>query len=765
MSPQNFEDDYYAKLGSNSSSESDPESKLVKKKLKVKPKKIEETVTVQTLVEKEENPVQEEEETFVAPIVFEEESEKEEVKKPTFQVVHSSWDKDEKSAVKFKPGFSKSVKPLHTQKKVFDGKEEARRPKLGLYDKNQKHKKISLDDENTGFVRSGKMKHKKKEEKRVEDMVQNLTTRTGETVILGDVVSLKEFSEKIGISIVKLIAEFMKNGMIVNINSQIDFDTASLIADTFEVKIQKDTSAGVGVDDLIQGNIRDFLKEDDTALLVSRSPVVSIMGHVDHGKTSLLDQIRKSKVAASEAGGITQSIWAYQVEHNGRNITFLDTPGHEAFTVMRARGAKSTDIAILVVASDEGVKPQTIESISHAKEAGIPVIVAINKMDKESANPDYVKSQLAEHGLTPEDWGGDTPMVPVSALTGFWVEDLLEIILLSADILDLKANPDRAGVATVIESHLDIQLGPVATVLVNTGTIHNTDNIVCADAYGKIKVLRDFMGNKIRFASPGMPILIVWLDRVVEGWDILQAVATPEIAKQKSQEYREVFSRQKQKNASQLDMLMFRIKSGNLKQLKIVVKSDTNGSLEAIKNALLKLSTEETTVSIIHAGVGNITEGDVLMCQGSEALLVAFWVDVVPTAKRALEDAKIEFIQSKIIYHITERVEKIITGMLNTKEVEVILAEAIVWGIFYTSKEFTIVWLQIKTESVIEDKTFVRIIRKDKVVGKGKILSLKQWVEEMKKIEWPTECGIKLQSDIVPELKDIIEIYKITLQK
>ena len=515
--------------------------------------------------------------------------------------------------------------------------------------------------------------------------------------------------------------------MMMTINSQVDFDTASLIAEAFEIKLEKDNSAGIGVGDIASGNIKDLLIEDDSSKLIARAPVVSIMGHVDHGKTSLLDHIRKEQVAAGEAGGITQSIGAYQADCNGKKITFLDTPGHEAFTIMRSRGAKSTDIAILVVAADEGVKPQTIESISHAKEAGIPVIVAINKMDKEGANPDHVKGQLAEHGLTPEDWGGEIPMVPVSAQTGFGIDELLEIILLVAEMQELTANPDRNGVATVIESHLDTKLGPVSTVLVNTGTIEKGASIVCGASYGKVKVLRDYRGRSVKSVGPGEPAFIVGLDSVAGGGDVLQMVNSIDIARQKSVEYLEYQSNQKQMGSSQLDILMSKIKSGNLKHLKVVLKADTNGSLEAIKNALVKLSTEETSVSVIHSGVGNITQGDVLMCGGSSALLIGFGVSVGPNARGSLEESGVEYIENKIIYHITERIEKIVTGMLDPKEVEHILCEAKVGGIFFTSKKFIIAGLQIfGDESSIEKNALVRVVRAEKVIGKGKIDNLKQ---------------------------------------
>ena len=387
-------------------------------------------------------------------------------------------------------------------------------------------------------------------------------------------------------------------------------------------------------------------------------------------------------------------------------------------------------------------------------------------MDKEGANPDHVKGQLAEHGLTPEDWGGETPMVPVSAHTGFGIDDLLEIILLSAEMLELKANPNRNGVATILESHLDMQLWPVASVLVNTWTIEKGSAIVCGASYGKVKVLKDYKSKSVKFALPGTPALVVGLDKVANGWDILQVVSWIDVARQKSIEYQEFLSNQKQLKSSQLDILMSKIKSGNLKHLKIVLKADTNGSLEAIKNALLKLSTDETAVSIIHSWVGNITEGDVLMCGGSSAILVGFGVSVGVNAKTALQDSGVEFIESKIIYHITERIEKIVTGMLDPKEVEYKLCEAKVGGIFYTSKKFIIVWLILSEEdSTIENKALVRVIRGDKVVAKGMIDSLKSWVEEVHKLEWPTECGIKLKGTVNVEENDTIEVYKVVIEK
>ena len=777
-------DDYYSSISSTDESNTSAGKKrpIIKKKLKVKVKKVETKKPSSNLIgdTKEEttatsndwkigetlNDTLEKNGRSKLQVVSRgEESSSPQEKSSTSQLEESPAgnSSQEKKAPKFKPGFSKNTqKPAQSVREKESDNKWVKKAKL--FSKSQKHKNKFDDD--GGFTRSNKLKAKKKAEKKVEDIEQNLKARTGETVVVNEFLSLKEFSEKIGVPLSWLIAEFMKNGMMMTINSQIDFDTASLIAEAFEVTLEKWSGDTIAIDEIAAWNIKDFLVEDDSSKLEDRPPVISIMGHVDHGKTSLLDYIRKAQVAAGEAGGITQSIGAYQVDHNGKKITFLDTPGHEAFTIMRSRGAKSTDIAILVVAADEWAKPQTIESIAHAKEAGIPIIVAINKMDKEWANPDHVKGQLAEHGLTPEDWGGDTPMVPVSAQTGFGIEDLLEIIVLVSEMQELKANPNRLGVATIIESHLDMQLGPVATVLVNTGTIEKWSSVVCGSSYGKVKVLKDYHGKGVKFATPGMPVLLVGLDKVAEWGDILQVVSGIDVARQKSTQYLEFLSNQKKLKSSQLDILMSKIKSGNLKHLKIVLKADTNGSLEAMRNALLKLSTEETSVSIIHSWVGNVTEGDVLMCDGSSALLVGFWVTVGINAKQALEDSGVEFIESKIIYHITEKIEKIVTGMLDPKEVEVVLCHAKVKALFYTSKKFLIVGLGIEWEDEsIENKAMVRVIRGDKVVGKWSIDSLKQWVEEVNKLEGPIECGIKLKGTSDVQEKDIIEVYKIVIEK
>lgn len=649
-----------------------------------------------------------------------------------------------------KKSFAKSEKSFGPDKKASSKKKSP--AKKG-------RKQENMDD----FTRSHVLQQRKKEEKKVEDIKQNLTDRSWETVVLPDVISVKEFSEKIWVPITKLMAEFMKNGMMVNLNSSVDFDTASIISEAFDIKVERDNSAGASIDDIMSWDLSELLKEDNSDKLQKRPAVVSIMGHVDHWKTSLLDHIRQAKVAEGEAGWITQSIWAYQVDVNWEKITFLDTPGHEAFTVMRARWAKSTDIAILVVAADEWVKPQTIESISHAKEAGIPVVVAVNKMDKEGANPDHVKGQLAEHGLVPDDWGGDTPMMPVSAKTWEGIDDLLETLVLVSEMQELKANPDRNAIWTVIESHLDKKLGPVATVLINAWTLAKTDNMVCWSAFWKIKVLKNHLSKNIDKAIPWDPVFIVGLDKVAQGWDILQTVSTPEAARKKASEYEEVLKAKKAKSQSGLEVLMSRIKSWMLKNLKIVVKADTNGSLEAIKNALLKISDDEVRITIAHAGVWNINESDVLMASASQTIIVWFNVDLIWKAGSMIEENGIELISHRVIYHITERVEAIATWMLDPKEVEVILWEATVKAIFYDGKKYMVAGLSLKEDNKIEAGAKARVIRWDKLAGKWEIQNLKQWVEDVQSLEWPLECWIQFNWETKLQEGDILEVYKVEI--
>lgn len=623
----------------------------------------------------------------------------------------------------------------------------------------------ALDD---GSFHRGHKVNSKKKEKSLEDVKQILVDRTGQEVSVSDVISVKEFSDKIWVPVAKVIGELMKNWVLVNLNARIDYDTCYLIGEAFGIKISKELSEDVSVSDLMDGNIDDLVKEEDSSKLITRSPIISVMGHVDHGKTSLLDYIRKTSVASGEAGGITQKIGAYQVTKNDKRITFLDTPGHEAFTIMRARGAKLTDIAVIVVAADEGMKPQTIESINHAKEAWVPIIVAANKMDKPGANLDLIRGQMAEHGLQPEEWGGDVVLVPVSAHTGLGMDTLLDMILLQAEMMELKANPDRAAVATVIEAHLDQKLGSVATILINTGTISKGDNIVCAGAYGKVRTLKDYKGRNIESALPGAPVQITGLSGVVDGGDILQSVSSSEIATTRAKDFslaRNTKSIHAFEGAS-LGMLMSRLKSGALKQLKVVLKTDSNGSLEALKAALSKLSTPETQVVFIHAAAGDVNQSDVMMAGTSQALLIAYNVGVLPAAKSALSQSKIEFIDKKVIYHVLEKVESIITGMIDIRFEEQELGIAKVKAIFYTGKNnsMMIVGLGV-TEGRVEPRSKVRVIRADSKVGSGEVANLKKWPLDVIEALEGEECGINFKGDVTVMDGDILEFYKMVQRK
>ncbi|MFZ4461937.1 MAG: translation initiation factor IF-2 [Patescibacteria group bacterium] len=632
--------------------------------------------------------------------------------------------------------------------------------------RNKKGLRVQETVEDDGKFRRGKKFTGDKKERSDSDIKQVLTDKTGQEVAIPEMLAVKEFSEKIGVPLPKIIAELMKNGMMTNLNTKIDFDTCYLIGEVFQVKITREHSTEASMTDIMKGNTTELLKNDDPEKMVTRAPIISIMGHVDHGKTSILDYIRKTSVASGEAGGITQKIGAYQVDRNGKKITFLDTPGHEAFSIMRSRGAKLTDLAVIVIAADEGMKPQTIESINHAKAANVPVVIAVNKMDKPGANLDLIRGQMAEQGLQPEDWGGDTVMVPVSAHTGLGIETLLDMIILSTDIMELKAHPTRPAVATVIESHLDQKLGSLATVLVNAGTLKKGDYVVCASAYGRVRGLKDYRGKNIDEAGPSVPVQVMGLSKVVEGGDLLQVMPDAVTAQTKAHEFELAKGNKSIHNfeGASLNMLLTRIKTGALKQLKIVIKCDSNGSLEALKSALSKLSTTETQVTFIHSGVGEINDSDVLMAGTSQALLIAYNVGVNIHARQTLANSKIEFIDKKVIYHVLEKVENIITGMVDLRFDDVDLGTAEVKAIFYNGKDKFIAGLAVKTGK-IENKSKIRVIRNNEKVGSGEVVNLKTGPLDVHEIEAGGECGITFKGDLKLEIGDMLELYKMVARK
>ena len=506
--------------------------------------------------------------------------------------------------------------------------------------------------------------------------------------------------------------------------------------------------------------IDDSEDEDDN--LVPRAPVVVVMGHVDHGKTSLLDAIRKANVTKSEAGGITQHIGAYRVPVGDGEITFLDTPGHEAFTTMRARGAQVTDIAILVVAADDGIKPQTVEAISHAKAAGVSIIVAINKMDKPTANPDRVKEQLTQHEILPEEWGGDVPCMPISALTGEGIQELLEMVMLVADMKELKANPDRAAKGTVIEARLDKGRGPIATILVQNGTLNIGDSIVAGTTVGRVRAMTNDRGELVKSAGPSVPVEITGLDDVPTGGDIFNAVSDERLGRQlveqrRSQQKEERFNAQTKVT---LDNLFDQMQEGQMKELKIIVKADVQGSFEAVKQSLEKLSNDEVRVRVIHGGVGAISESDVMLASASNAIIIGFNVRPDAVAKAEAEQAGVEMRMYRVIYDAINDVSDAMKGMLAPKVREVALGEAQVRQVYKISSVGTVSGCRVTSGKITRDAQ-LRLVRDGIVICEDAIASLKRFKDDAKEVAEGYECGITLQKFSDVKEGDVFECFKL----
>ncbi len=575
---------------------------------------------------------------------------------------------------------------------------------------------------------------------------------------IGDVISVKELAEKTGVNAARIIGELMKNGIIANINQQLDIETATVIMAEFGVELKRMNTTGT-TDDFIEQNLSAIAGDDDVADLITRPPIITVMGHVDHGKTKLLDTIRSANVVDGESGGITQHIGAYQVEKNGKLITFLDTPGHEAFTEMRSRGAKVTDIAILVVSAAEGVKPTTIEAINHAKEAGVPIIVAVNKIDLPAANPDKVKAELAEYGLQPEEWGGDTIMVSVSALTGEGIDTLLDMILLVAEVQNLKANPSRKAVGTVIETHLDPGFGPVATVIINTGTLNIGDTVVVGDAYGKIKVMMNHAKKKYKNAPPSTPVLIAGLSKSPQTGDILQVLEDEKTARDYALHVATFRNDQRITSATTMVDLAQKIKTGEMQVLKVILKTDTKGSFEAIKQSLEKVHHDEVMIKIIHSGVGNIKESDIAMASASDAILLGFHVEIPQQLEKSIERYGVIVKNYKIIYDLIEDTKKLLSGLLTPEIVVVELGKAEVRQVFLTKKKEMIVGLKL-TNGILQKGCKVRVLRKGEVVGEGRIITLQRIDKQVDEMKAENECGIKYTGSIPVEEGDILEAYK-----
>ncbi|MDD4833513.1 MAG: translation initiation factor IF-2 [Lutispora sp.] len=572
---------------------------------------------------------------------------------------------------------------------------------------------------------------------------------------LGNNVSIKDFSEKTGKTVVEIIKRLLLLGVVATINQDLDYDTAALIAAEFGIEIER--TIDKDDEDLLLNDIDD--KEED---LKPRPAVVTIMGHVDHGKTSLLDAIRQTNVIATEAGGITQHIGAYTVNIEGKKIAVLDTPGHEAFTAMRARGAKVTDIAILVVAADDGVMPQTVEAINHAKAANVTIIVAINKIDKTGANPDRVKQELAEHGLLVEDWGGDTICVPVSAKKRIGIENLLEMILLVAEMQELKANPNRKAKGTVIEAKLDKNRGPVATVLVQNGTLNVGDFFIVGTTYGKVRTMIDDKGKNAKKAGPSTPVEITGLSEVPDAGDIFIIVTDEKVARQISDKRREKY-REEHLQSNQkitLEDLFNQIQAGKVKDLNLIVKADVQGSVEALKQSLERLSNEEVKIRAIHGGVGAITETDVMFASASNAIIIGFNVRPQPAAITLSEKDKVDIRLYRVIYDAIEDIESAMKGMLEPEYKEAVLGHAEVRATFKASSIGTIAGCYV-TDGKINRNNEVRIVRDGVVIHEGKISSLKRFKDDAKEVNTGFECGISIErfNDIKEE--DVIESFTI----
>ena len=589
-----------------------------------------------------------------------------------------------------------------------------------------------------------------KPEKKVEDKVEEQI----KVITIPETLTIKELADKMKLQPSVIIKKLFLQGQIVTVNSEISFEDAENIAIDYEIICEKEQKVDV---------IEELLKEDEDAeeTLVPRPPVICVMGHVDHGKTSLLDAIRKTNVTDKEAGGITQHIGAYTVNVNGQSITFLDTPGHEAFTAMRMRGANSTDIAILVVAADDGVMPQTVEAINHAKAAGIEIIVAVNKIDKPGANVDRVKQEMTEYELIPVDWGGTTEFVPVSAKSGEGIENLLETILLTAEILELKANPNRRARGLVIEAELDKGRGPVATVLVQKGTLHVGDFISAGASHGKVRAMIDDKGRRVKEALPSTPVEILGLSDVPSAGEVFIAHENDKTAKNYAETY---LAQNKEKMLEEtkakmsLDDLFTQIQAGNLKELNIIVKADVQGSVEAVKQSLMKLSNEEVVVKCIHGGVGAINESDVSLASASAAIIIGFNVRPDAMAKAIAEREGVDIRLYRVIYQAIEDIEAAMKGMLDPVYEEKVIGHAEVRQIFRASAVGNIAGSYV-LDGYFQRDCKVRITREGEQIYEGALASLKRFKDDVKEVKAGFECGLVFEGfDQMQEL-DIVEAY------
>ena len=644
---------------------------------------------------------------------------------------------------KFKSSQNEENKKQNTKNnhKKQQSKKDNNQNKSNSKKKNNKNSKNNKNNKNNNKGKNNKSAAEPKE------MPSKITYEEGITV--------GELADKLNIESSGIIKKLFLLGIVANINQSLDEETLELIADDYGVEIEKEVV--VNEEDLTTY----FDDEEDDPDAIERPAVVTIMGHVDHGKTTLLDSIRNTKVTAGEAGGITQHIGAYQIENNGKKITFLDTPGHAAFTTMRARGAQVTDITILVVAADDGVMPQTIEAINHAKEADVPTIVAVNKVDKPTANPDRVMQELTEYGLIPEDWGGDTIFVPLSALNGDGIDDLLEMIGLVAEVQELKANPDKQAVGTVIEAELDKSRGPAASLLVQNGTLHVGDSIVVGNTYGRVRAMVNDLGQRIKTAGPSTPVEITGINDVPQAGDRFVIFKDEKQARRIGEARHEasvIQQRQESKNVS-LDNLFEQMKQGEMKDLNVIIKGDVQGSVEALAASLMKIDVEGVNVRIIHTAVGAINESDVTLANASNGIIVGFNVRPDAGAKRAAEAENVDMRLHRVIYNVIEEIESAMKGLLDPEFEEQVIGQAEVRQTFKVSKVGTIAGSYV-TEGKITRNAGVRVIRDGIVQFEGELDTLKRFKDDAKEVSQGYECGITIANFNDIKEGDIIEAFE-----
>ena len=642
-----------------------------------------------------------------------------------------------------------------TEKPKSGGKGKAKFDKK-KYEKDKKKKEQELRELRTDFRRDDKKKKKnKKQEKAVKDEIVRLEGESIGMITIGEEIPVKTLAEKLGINVSDIIKKFFMEGKVLTANAILSFEEAEEVALEYEVIVEKEE-----VEEVSYGEKYHLEVEDKKQDLVTRAPIITIMGHVDHGKTSLLDALRHTNVIQGEAGGITQKIGAYQVNWKGQKITFIDTPGHEAFTEMRARGANITDISILIVAADDGVKPQTVEAISHAKEAGVPIIVAINKIDKPGADPMKVRTELTEYGLMSPDWGGTTEFVEISAKQKINLDELLETILITAELQELKANPKKRPKAVVIESRLDPQMGAVADLLIQEGQLEIGDIFVAGESHGRVRSMVDDRGNKIKKATLSQPVEITGFSTVPNAGDILYGVNNDKQAKKIVEDFikeKKINEQNKKKHIS-LESLSQELEEQQLKELKCIIRADSKGSVEALKESLAKLNNEKVMINIIQASAGAVTEGDVKLAEASDAIVIAFNVRPTTPAISEAEKTGVEIRNYNVIYHLTEEIEKAMSGMLDPEFKEVYLGRIEVKQVFKVSNVGNIAGA-IVVDGKVSRHSKIRVVRDGIIIFDGELASLKRFKDDAKEVVMGQECGIGIQDFNDIKEGDIIESY------